>query len=78
MAESPLIRGVYWGYNPLTNPLRTSSDIQVMGKSNEDPTKTSMLETTPKETVWFPENLYDIYIYYILIYGLFETYFLNI
>ena len=29
MAYNLLINGVYWGYNPLTNPLLTSWDIQV-------------------------------------------------
>ena len=29
MARNLLINGVYWGYNPLTNHLLTSWDIQV-------------------------------------------------
>ena len=28
------INGVYWGYNPLTNHLLTSWDIQVRGENN--------------------------------------------
>ena len=29
MGYNPLLNGVYWGYNPLTNLLLTSWDIQV-------------------------------------------------
>ena len=32
MAYNLLINGVYWGYNPFTNLLLTSWDIQVVGK----------------------------------------------
>ena len=40
MGYNLLINGVYWGYNPLTNLLLTSWDIQVLeellsGKSEE-------------------------------------------
>ena len=33
MGYNLLINGVYWGYNPLTNHLLTSWDIQVLERS---------------------------------------------
>ena len=35
MAYNLLINGVYWGYNPLTNLLLSSWDIQVQQKNGE-------------------------------------------
>ena len=34
MGYNLLINGVYWGYNPLTNHLLTSWDIQAGGNAN--------------------------------------------
>ena len=37
MGYSLLINGVYWGYNPFTNPLLTSWDIQVPPQTKKIP-----------------------------------------
>ena len=57
MGYNLLINGVYWGYNPLTNLLLTSWDIQVgvmvgvsffQGRIGKDP----LLPGTPRPTIY--------------------------
>ena len=36
MGYNLLINGVYWGYNPFTNLLLTSWDIQVAGEEGSE------------------------------------------
>ena len=49
MGYNLLINGVYWGYNPLTNHLLTSWDIQVVSRSRS--------QTPQTPTLWIIEIL---------------------
>ena len=49
MGYNLLINGVYWGYNPLTNHLLTSWDIQVP-QLNRTQTNLTQSKFTPKLT----------------------------
>ena len=53
MGYNLLINGVYWGYNPLTNHLLTSWDIQVSRGE-----KIEIFETTTQQTFYHTSNHY--------------------
>ncbi len=52
MGYNLLIKGVYWGYNPLTNHLLTSWDIQVGGVDNHPGWKSESIFKADKNEAW--------------------------